>query len=299
MKRTLYAYNINVFKSAGQRYLLPDDILSDVDNALEELLKKTEVARKEEYKTDNKILYLDAKQYDEEEGILILKFVSAKYNSKRVVIDTETMKERGILKGDKDGDKEKNHIAIKYTDDSSGFVCLYEWNSNGIGCKKIIHYIEKMVQAYHKKKEDNIKYRFESKSLISMDFIQSLDKMHKISAVTLTVDYEDVKVSELKDFSGKNDLSQDVDIVLKRNSPKIGIFRQTVKEFYELYNDKNKKIKRITVKGENDEEIQTIFNTERMKEKVIVEVSTEIGTGEVDSGEIMRILKNEVKGISA
>jgi len=108
-----------------------------------------------------------------------------------------------------------------------------------------------------------------------------------------------VKVSELKDFSGKNDLSQDVDIVLRRNSPKIGIFHQTVKEFYELYNDKNKKIKRITVKGENDEEIQTIFNTERMKEKVIVEVSTEIGTGEVDSKEIMRILKNEVKGISA
>lgn len=311
MKRTLYAYELTIIKRAGKRYKMPDNVLGDIRAAMADLNKKSTKTKKEVDNKDKKIVYIDDIRYVKDgkfvdqkdvgkkenvvnEEITLLKFISAKFDSRRKVVNTETMEERGILKGKNDGDKEKNHMALKYLDDGK-IVCIFEVNVDGIGCKKILHYIERRVVKYHEKREDNIRYRIEGKNIVSKDFIMSLEKMHKIKAVTLTVDQEDVSVSEVKELSGRNDISNDVDIVLKRSSSKTGIFSSTVKDFYKLYNDKSKRIKRVTVEGDNINNDPISFNTEQMKEKVVVEVDTEIGTGEVNTKDMYRKLIQEVE----
>lgn len=292
IKRTLYVYNIIPMKYASPRYIMPDDVLEDINIVMSALLAKKEIDRKKDFERDKKIIYIDSLEYEPETRVLVMNFISAKYNTRRSVVDTETMEEKGFLKGDRDGDKERNHIAFKYSD--AGYItCLYEYNSNGIGCKKILMYIEDMLQEFHQEQDDNIKYRIDSKNMVSLDFINSLEKMHKIKAVTLTVDHEDVKISDAKRFSGRTDISQDVDIVLHKDSP-MGIFRKTVEDFFTLYQDKNKVIKRISVEGDDIDDGHFTFNTEQMKEKVIVDVNTEIGTGEVKSSEMIRILQTEI-----
>ena len=294
MKRTIYAYNVFVIKGYGKNYHLPDDVLEDLNDGMSWLLEKQEINRKEDYTKDKKILYLDKMKYVEEKGILLLTFISAKYNSRRRVVDTETMKERGILKGKKDGDKEKIHIALQASD-GDNITCLYEYNSNGIGFKRIIGYMQDRIQEYHKELDDKIKYRFESKNIVSLDFIKSLEKIQVIKAVTLTVDQEDIKVSESKSFAGKDDISTDIDIIVKPASSRRSILTNTVKDFYKMYNDKDKIVKRITVDGDNEESGHLVFNTEQMKEKIIVEVSEEIGTGEVNSQDMLSILNREIE----
>lgn len=292
IRRTLYVYNIFLSKAASPKYRMPDCVLADINDAMGSVLEKSEIERKENFNRDSKILYIDSLKFEPEKGVLVMKFISAKYNTKRSVVDTETMEDKGFLKGDSDGDKERNHIAFRCLDDES-IICMYEYNSNGIGCKKIINYIEDMIELYHKEKNDGIKYKIASKNMVSLDFINSLEKMNNIKAVTLTVDSEDVKISDAKRFSGRTDISQEVDIVLRKYST-MGILKKTVKDFFSLYQDGNKIIKRISVEGDDVDDGHYIFNTEKIKEKITVEANTEIGTSEVNSSEMLQILQTEI-----
>ena len=103
-------------------------------------------------------------------------------------------------------------------------------------------------------------------------------------------------MSDTKALSGKNELSDNADIVLKP-SKGVSIFRTTVEDFYKMYNDKNKRIKRVTVDGESVEKTSLSFNTEQMKDKRIVDVAINSITEEVLTEDIYKRFLNELEGI--
>lgn len=83
-------------------------------------------------------------------------------------------------------------------------------------------------------------------------------------------------MSDCKDFSGRNDISEDIDILLKPATKGASIGKDTVKEFFKLYNSTKRNIKRITVKAEGENQGDYMFNTEKIKAKSVVEVSPNI-----------------------
>jgi hypothetical protein len=296
MQRTLYSFCLTAKQSRGKKIKKLKSFENDFEQVIKFIENRGKADRnkiKESYPQDKKILYLDENKYDSIEHSFYLKFISAKYASRRRVIDTDTMVDKGILKAEKDGDEEKTHIIIKF-DGSNKAICLFESNFYGISFSKIIVYLNEYINKYHSLKKDLVNYKIESRYMVSQDFIKALNKASRIKAVTLTVDQEVVKISESKRFAGRSDLSTDLDIVVKPVARGKSITHNTVKEFLKLYNDKTKKIKKIYVDAETNDSTPLKFDTESMKEKVIVDVLETI-TGEVNSDDMKKELFKEIK----
>lgn len=299
MERTIYFYDLKPTALNRNINKIADDYEQEFINILDLLITQPLNERVWDIEADNKILYLDGYEVLENIRTVNMCFISAKYNSVRKVIDTETLKDKGYLKNKEDGDKEKNHISIKFYDDKNP-LCLYEYNKNGTSISRIINYVNRHIKSYHKSDEKKpgekgIRYKFDYKNIVSKDFLSSLDKVKRVKAVTLTVDRKDINMSEIKELSGRGDLSTNADIVLKPE--KTGIFHDIVKDFFNIYNDKNKIIKRVTVDGDSEDKHPISFNTEQMKEKDTVVVDTDIITGEVKTDSIYRIFAERMEDL--
>lgn len=299
MERTIYLYDLKPVALNENINKIADDYEQEFINILDLLITQPLNERVWDIEADNKILYLDGYEVLENIRTVNMCFISAKYNSVRKVIDTETLKDKGYLKNKEDGDKEKNHISIKFYDDKNP-LCLYEYNKNGTSISRIINYVNRHIKSYHKSDEKKpgekgIRYKFDYKNIVSKDFLSSLDKVKRVKAVTLTVDRKDINMSEIKELYGRGDLSTNADIVLKPE--KTGIFHDTVKDFFNMYNDKHKIIKRVTVDGDSEEKHPISFNTEQMKEKDTVVVDTDIITGEVKTDSIYRIFAERMEDL--
>jgi hypothetical protein len=295
MQRTIYSFKLEVVllgkKDIERLQSLEDDFIEAINYTMKMGLKD----RKIDCKQEHKVLYLDSYEYHQELHIINMKFISARYNASRNTIDTITMKSKGRLKGIKDGDEEINHICIKFVEPHLA-VCLYESNFFGIGMAKIVYYLEKYIKDYHRVKKDNLYYNIVHKNIVSSDFLESLKKAKRIKAVTLTVDQEDLSVSEMKYFSGRGDLSSDVNILLKPAAEGFSIMSDTVKDFYKTIYQKDKKVKRITVEADGSNKEFIRFDTDIMKEKITVDVNG-TNNNEVDTNSIYKIFLDEVENI--
>lgn len=280
MKRTLLPLEVSPMnvRIRGRKGELPEDLEADLVKVCKHIVSLDKTFRKKNFEKAKKIVYLDEQEYNNIESTLYLRFVSARYDKRRKVINTDTLASRGILKKKKDGDEEKTHVLIKfYSDDTA--VCIFERNSDGIGVSDLFEYLNDRIIKYHDSKGDNVYYTLKHANIVSKEFLDVLEDVKRIKGVTLTIDQQDLSVSEMKEFSGNNDLSKDVDIYFKPSAKGKSITSNTVKDFYKLYNNKNRKVKRITVKADDASESAIVFDTEKIKEKEVVDIDETI-TGE-------------------
>lgn len=275
MNRTLMPLNLTTAKVRMKHNEPLEDFESDLVSVCEYTTKLDKQLRKKDFEKAKKVVYLDKQEYDETNSILYLKFNSARYAKSREVIDTDTLSSKGILKKPKDGDEEKTHVVIKFDWDDNA-VCIFEKNSDGIGVGQLFEYLNDRIIKYHNAQGDNVYYSIVHENIVSQEFLLALENVKRIKGVTLTVSQQDLSVSEAKAFAGKDDLSEDVDLYFKPASKGKSITSDTVKEFYKLYNNKNRKVKRITVKADDRQESAIVFDTEKVKEKVVVEVEETI-----------------------
>lgn len=294
MKRTLIPLELSTSKVRMKVNNPLEDFEDDLVKVCEYTISLDKKLRKKNFEKAKKIVYLDVAEYDKEEGILYLRFKSARYSKRREVIDTTTLKSRGVLKKEKDGDEEKTHIVIKFDWLSDGGVCIFERNSDGTGVSQVFEYLNDRIIKYHQQKGDNVYYSINHANIVSKEFLAELDNVKRIKGVTLTVNQEDLSVSETKAFAGRDDLSEDVDLYFRPTSRGKSITGNTVKEFYKLYNAKNRKIKRITVKADDKSDSAIVFDTEKIKEKEIVEIEETL-TGEAKEESIKSKLMETVR----
>lgn len=291
MQRTIVVYNIYVARDENSKkeYSLEDDFAEFLDD----LSKQSIVDRRKRCAQERKVLYLDSFEHQEEDHVINVRMRSARYDSRRNVIDTETMTSRGILKGEYDGDEETNHLGLKFLDEDNILV-LFESNYYGIGFGRIVHYWESFIKKYHKRIKQKGTYGMQYKNVVSKDFLAALEKAGRIKAVTLTVDQEDIAVSEVKALSGRNDLNSDVNIILKPAGEGKSILGNTVKDFFKMYKDDNTMIKRIMVDADTPSKEPLVFDTEQMKEKIVINVDG-TGTNEVDTKSIYERFFEELR----
>lgn len=279
MERTLIPLDLKTIKIRMKQNNPLADLESDLVETCKYVISLTQKQRKKDFSKAKKIMYLDAYEYHLEKNLLYLKFKSARYAKSRKVINTDTLVERGVLKKPVDGDEENTHIAIRFEDNNKA-VCIFERNSDGIGVVQLFEYLNEFIMRYHMKINDSVYYALIHSNIISKEFLDALENVKRIRGVTLTVDQEDLTVSEAKAFSGRADLSKDVDIYVKPSAKGKSIAGDTVKDFYKMYKDANKKVKRITVKADNEDKNPITFDTEKIKAKKIVDVSATL-SGEV------------------
>ena len=280
MKRTLYYYYLSGEKKPAKKYKMPENLKNDIKDSAELILEKPKNDRKKDVKSKKKIIYLADIKNLEDENTIILEFISAKYARIRTVIDTNTLKEQELKKnGRDDGDEESVSIGIKFLENNEA-ICVYEYNRDAAGFQLLIQYLQEEIL---KDKNDGIGYKLKTEQKVSKDFLAALKKTEKITAVKITVDSEDATASEIKEISGRSDLSEDVEIIYKPSGK--NILTNTVKKFFEIYNDSQRKIKKVYVesKGENGNPLH--FDTEEMREKEILDVE-ETYSGEVDKGDL-------------
>lgn len=294
MKRTLVPLELSTSKVRMKQNNPLENFEDDLVKVCEYTISLDKKLRKKDFEKVKKIVYLDFAEYDREEGILYLRFKSARYSKRREVIDTNTLESRGVLKKEKDGDEEKTHAVIKFDWISDGGVCVFERNSDGIGVSQVFEYLNDRIIKYHEKMGDKVYYSISHANIVSREFLAALDNVKRIKGVTLTVNQEDLSVSETKAFAGRDDLSEDVDLYFRPTSRGKSITGNTVKEFYKLYNAKNRKIKRITVKADDKSESAIVFDTEKIKEKEIVEIEETL-TGEAKEESIKNKLIEVVR----
>lgn len=251
MQRTLYAYKIELQPVSKNKPFSLKNFESDFITVIEELRAKPANERKHDFRQEKKIVYLDDYEYYSDYSMVNMKFVSAKYDTRRRVVDTNTLDDKGILKSFNDGDEEKNHVCIKFLENNVA-LCLHEFNYYGIGIGKIILYLQNAIKNFHKIQKDGCYYNLICENIVSRDFLEALSKLRRVKAVKLTVDQEEVSVSDFKDLSGRTDISPDVEILLKPTSSTLGIHKNTVKDFFKIYNDPGRRVKRVTVEGDGE-----------------------------------------------
>ena len=297
MDVTFYAYYFDAKKIRGKKIEEVDNYEEDFVHVIEQLAKNAKRKRKEDFLDCKKIVYLNDYDYNSQEHILLLEFVSAKYAYVRKVVDTDTLKERPEKKKEKkDGDEETTCIAIKFSENTSNkeAKALIQSNSNGISISKIAEYLNMKIDNYHKNiKKDMIRYKVEYTNIISDDFLEALRKAQHISAVTLTVDQEDLSVSDYKDLAGKKDIRSDVEIVMKPARGKT-ITRNTVQEFFNLYDRADRKIRKISVAARYGDGSPLSFDTEKMKAKEHALIAETV-TGEANIDDLKNELRSRVK----
>lgn len=289
MKRTLYYYYLLGEEKPAKKYSMPKVLKDDIVDSVEIILKKPKNDRKKDVKARKKIIYLaDMKRFDDE-NVIILEFISAKYARIRKVIDTNTLEEQQEKKkGKDDGDEESVSIGIKFSNGNEA-ICVHEYNRDATGFQQLIQYLEEEILKIHKDRDDGIGYKLKTRQKVSKNFLAALEKTEKITAVKITVDSEDVTASEIKTVSGRSDLSDDVEIMYKPSGKHI--FKDTVKEFFKIYNDPKRNIKRVYVDSKDEGGSPLRFDTEQMKEKEILDVG-ETYSGEVDKRDLFTQMRS-------
>lgn len=294
VNRTLIPLDITTVKIRMKNNAPLEDLEEDLIETCKYIASLEEANRVKDFEKAKKIIYMDKYEYYPKENIVFIVFTSARYAKSRKVIDTKTLKNKGVLKEIDDGDEEKTHIVIRFDWEENRGVCIFEKNSDGIGVTQLFEYLNEFIFKYHETKKDFVYYALVHSNIVSKEFLDKLESVKRIKAVTLTVDQEDVSVSETKAFAGRDDISQEVDIYLKPCSKGKSILSDTVKDFYKMYCDANKKVKRITIKADNEEQNPISFDTEKIKAKEVVDVSETLN-GEVHEYSIKEKLMSVLK----
>lgn len=294
MKVSLYVYDIEEKKIRGNNVFDVNDFERDFCDIMKDLMSKNDLERKFDFKDEKKIMYLNKYIYSENTHTMILEFISAKYANVRNVVDTDTLVQNKSKKKDvKDGDEEYTRMIIKFEGEKSReATCILQINANGVSISKIKQYLNEKIHEYHKS-IDMIRYKLEIYNKVSDEFLQALSSVNRISALKLVVNTEDVEVSEFKDFSELNDIRDNIELMMKPAGRGGRIKKETVKKFYDMYKNNRSSIKKIWVNTHDMENNPLSFDTEKVKEKIRIEVNENV-SGEPEEIDIINALRRYI-----
>lgn len=277
MNVIVYANYFDAKKIGGNKIDDLENYEKDLIDVLNWIIGKKEMKRKKDMENIHKIMYLGSYSYNPKQHVVYLEFVSARYNDVKKVIDTATLSEcKEKEKDPNQGDKEITCLVVKFSSKNKydyNAKCYAQNNHNGIGLNKMCDYLNEEIEKYHKnEKKDNVLYEIVYHSIISNDFLIALESTKRIKSVRLIMSQEDLDSSSTKRFSGNEDLNNNIDIIYKPAKRGGSILKDTVKEFFDMYNDTSKKVRKIYVSSDDLDSNPLSFDTEKMKEKKVIDV---------------------------
>ena len=282
----VYVYYVTIEKQKNSTDTASKYNIEEIVNAFTKILEFTISQELTERKVDNtaidKVIWLDSFS-DLKNGDYNLIFKSAKYNHVRNEIDTVNMTPLGQRKRPQDGDEEKTHLCIRLADGQMRFLAIHESNHYGISIKGIVDYINSQFEKFNEQSDDDVLYRASYEIVPSEEFLIRLKKAKTMHVLRLEVDREVFK-DDFWSLSGRNDIRDTVEVVLKR--PKgTKIFPENLIKAYYDNMQSDSRIKSITVSGRGSANDNMEISTDLIKMKHCISVECEDVTFEVCSSD--------------
>lgn len=282
----IYVYYVTIEKHKSSTETSTKYDMTDIVNAFTRTLQFTISQELKERKIDNfaieKIIWLDSFT-DLGQGNYNLIFKSAKYNHVRNEIDTVNMTPLGQRKRPQDGDEEKTHLCIRLADGQMRFLAIHESNHYGISIKGMVDYINSQFEKLNEQNDEDILYRASYEIVPNEEFLTQLKKAKTMSALKLEVDKEVFK-DDFWSLSGRNDIRETVEVVLKRPKGTKIFPENLIKAYYENMQS-DSRIKSITVSGRGAANNNMEISTDLIKMKHYISVECEDVTLEVCSSD--------------
>lgn len=246
------------------------DFISEFNSMLKSLIEQDLLERKHDFESDEKVIWLDSYEIQDQFNYNMV-FKSAKYNHIRNVIDTESMEELGAIKKKSDGDEERTHFCIRYTEGQDRFICMHESNYYGMAIGRIVKYLNEKLSQYQLTHDRDVRWTVQTQILPSDGFLEELRKMQKVSLLTVSVEKSELG-NDFKLLAGRSDIKETVDFVIRKKKRNVDIPKSLVRDYFNEMNNDDK-IKRVIVEGRNDHGYIRI-DTELIKMKKGVRVDT-------------------------
>lgn len=288
----IYIYYMTIEKQKSSKDSSSYD-MQEIINALAKVLDFTQKQELTERKTDNtaneKIIWLDSFT-DLKNGNFNIVFKSAKYNHVRNEIDTVSMTPLGQRKRPQDGDEEKTHLCVRLAEGQLRFLAIHESNHYGISIKGIIDYINTQFEKMNEQEESDVCFKASYEIVPSDSFLNQLKKAKTLTAIRLEVG-RDLFKDDFWALSGRNDVKDTVEVVLKRPKGVRNFPDNLIKAYYENMQS-DSRIKSITVSGRGASSNSMDISTDLIKMKHCISVECEDITNEVNSKDFFSKAQN-------
>lgn len=227
-----------------------DAVVQAFSDLLNSVCAKDLIAKTHQLGKKSKVIWLDVVEV-KSKGCFNLVFKSAKYDQSRIVRNTETMEDRGILKKPEDGDEEKTHLLIRFRNDANRFIAAIEFNYYGVGTGDIEAYLNEYFYKAHSNSDDPYSFKVNFEILPSEEFLNGLDRMKKTNILRVTLDIADLQQSDFARFAGRDDIRQTVDLIIhKKRGRNNNIPKDLIRDVFHK-TGAFKTVKRIAVEGTN------------------------------------------------
>jgi len=280
----IYVYYVTIEKQKNSTDTSSKYDMVEIVNAFTKVLKFTISQELTKRKVDNfavdKVIWLDNFS-DLKNGNYDLIFKSAKYNHVRNEIDTVNMTPLGQRKRPQDGDEEKTHLCIRLADGQMRFLAIQESNHYGISIKGMVDYINSQFEKLNEQSDEDVFYRASYEIVPSEEFLTQLKKAKTMHMLRLEVDREVFK-DDFWSLSGRNDIKDTVEVVLKRPKGTKNFPENLIKLYYNNMQS-DSRLKSITVSGRGSANNNMDISTDLIKMKHCISVECEDVTFEVRS----------------
>jgi hypothetical protein len=240
------------------------------------------------YKINSKKLCYLASGTGPYNGIHSLIIKSAAIGYRPPVMDHDTLAERQNPKREREGDREKTHIVIRYTADDVFLVV--ESNGNGVGIKAIIRYLRAFTRRYKHSINERMDLSLNFSIIAKDDF---LDEVRSMSRVVLG------KVYVEKSVLGGNALrysnrTQSVrhEIVMNIKAKKEDSILTTIEDIYNKIATAGSRITKIRVEGKTANNGNTVADTSFIEKLENIDADVNSFTGVINSASIMTQLRD-------
>jgi hypothetical protein len=262
---------------------VPASIIRDVITYLAGL---DDNARK--YKiSPSKVCYIStiAGPYNDMHSIV---FKSTSTDFKPPVMDQDTLAERKNPKKDREGDREKTHLVIKYADNDV-FIVL-ESNGNGLGINAVFKYLKVFTRKYKRSINERMDISLDFATLAKDDFMEEIRKMKRVVLGQVYVE-KSILGSSALNYS-KRTQSVQHEIVMNIKANREDTIRATIEDIYNKIGAKGSKITKIRVQGKAQNNGETVADTSFIEKMENVDVEINSFTGVVNTASILTELRN-------
>lgn len=237
--------------------------------------------------TGTKVCYMSSitGPYNDMHSIVIK---STSTDFKPPVMDQDTLAERKNPKKDREGDREKTHLVIKYTKDDV-FVVL-ESNGNGVGINAVFKYLKAFTRKYKRSLKERMDITLDFSTLAKDDFLQEVRSMKRVVLGKVYVDKSILGGAALN-YSNRTQSVQH-EIVMNIKANREDTIRTTIEDIYNKIGAKGSKIMKIRVEGKAKNNGDTVADTSFIEKMENVDVDINSFTGVVNTASILTELRD-------
>lgn len=217
-------------------------------------------------------------------------FKSARSEYRPDLIDKNTGSERPNPKTRSEGDIEKTHFVLKVSHTDNEVYLFFESNHSGININNFNNYLTDSAKKYLQSNGQEMRYSIHHYEIPRNNFLTELEQLSRSVLVEVYFDKQ-LLGSDALDFSNRT-ISLQRNLVLTARASK----KESITEFgIDIWNkmhQSNSPISKLRIKGRDQNNNEVLLDTLLMCQTDFITVNKNLDTGDLNSIELLRNMKN-------